>query len=501
MFLPASQTPPPYINIAFYGGQPSASAATNTTAFVSAVTALGASGGSILFGAGTYSVNLLTLPANVYLVGQGPGATILQLANGANTDLIQTTNFASLTGTNATATPYNLGVMGMTLDGNKANNASGGNCLSIYAYGYTLRDVRLRNANVYGLWTEWGTASASPGNDSMEAFITDFKIHDCKQGGIYFKGPHDTQLSNGIIFNNGNGSGTNAITIPTDQYGSGSIFSLIHVWGGNYDYAVKNSCTGITFADCQLEGSLLAEYWLGANNCNILDCKIFSLEPLTVSNVVKGIVFANSAVNAFITAKMENIGGGVLDLTNSGGDHFIEIFADYYTPSINVPSPGYVGSLDANSTLILHFLNISGASTSDSTITFPGKIATAGFTAAGAYAGGVGINTGPSASNGLLIDPGANGNKGLTIFAHSGSQSAVLLDLQNGSFADVFTVDKAGNIASQGSAQLGGTSTLFAGSGAPGAGLGSNGDYYFRQDGGVNTHLYFKAAGAWSGLI
>lgn len=42
---------------------------------------------------------------------------------------------------------------------------------------------------------------------------------------------------------------------------------------------------------------------------------------------------------------------------------------------------------------------------------------------------------------------------------------------------------------------------IYGGTGAPGNGLGSNGDYYFRNDGGASTHIYVKAAGSWSGLI
>lgn len=42
---------------------------------------------------------------------------------------------------------------------------------------------------------------------------------------------------------------------------------------------------------------------------------------------------------------------------------------------------------------------------------------------------------------------------------------------------------------------------LYAGTGAPNNANGANGDYYFRSDGGVATHIYFKAAGAWAGII
>lgn len=46
-------------------------------------------------------------------------------------------------------------------------------------------------------------------------------------------------------------------------------------------------------------------------------------------------------------------------------------------------------------------------------------------------------------------------------------------------------------------------SAVYSGTGVPGAGLGANGDYYFRQDtpGTANQRLYVKAAGAWAGIL
>lgn len=41
-------------------------------------------------------------------------------------------------------------------------------------------------------------------------------------------------------------------------------------------------------------------------------------------------------------------------------------------------------------------------------------------------------------------------------------------------------------------------SGIRAGNGVPGAGLGSNGDFYFRYDGAAGTFIYHKAGGAWA---
>ncbi len=42
---------------------------------------------------------------------------------------------------------------------------------------------------------------------------------------------------------------------------------------------------------------------------------------------------------------------------------------------------------------------------------------------------------------------------------------------------------------------------ILAGTGAPDNGDGSDGFYYFRADGGLGTHIYFKSSGTWAGII
>jgi hypothetical protein len=57
------------------------------------------------------------------------------------------------------------------------------------------------------------------------------------------------------------------------------------------------------------------------------------------------------------------------------------------------------------------------------------------------------------------------------------------------------------SITSTGPITVGGV-TLLGGTGVPAAGLGANGNFYFRVDGGGagTTHIYFKNAGAWIGI-
>lgn len=43
---------------------------------------------------------------------------------------------------------------------------------------------------------------------------------------------------------------------------------------------------------------------------------------------------------------------------------------------------------------------------------------------------------------------------------------------------------------------------LVVGAGVPAATTGQNGNYYFRSDSpGGTTHIYFKAAGAWTAIL
>jgi hypothetical protein len=49
-------------------------------------------------------------------------------------------------------------------------------------------------------------------------------------------------------------------------------------------------------------------------------------------------------------------------------------------------------------------------------------------------------------------------------------------------------------------AQLGSRMPFFYGAGAPAAGLGANGEFYFRLDGGAGTAIYQKRAGSWVGV-
>ncbi len=111
--------PPIYANIKQYGGDPSASSATNDAAVAAAISALGANGGFLFFGPGTWTGSPLILPNRVGARGAGMHATTYKLKNGANDHVIK--NYVSPDGVIANA--EFCGVFDLTIDGNKANQS------------------------------------------------------------------------------------------------------------------------------------------------------------------------------------------------------------------------------------------------------------------------------------------------------------------------------------------------------------------------------------------
>ena len=212
-------------------------------------------GGTVRIAPGRYSTRTLTIDSRVHLVGAGIEATVLTLRAGTDGDLIRSRGFAELSGTNRNVGPYNFSIRALTLDGNRARNARG--CgLRLYAFGYLLGDLRIRQCAEAGVCSEWSTedpewsadGTATPG-DSMEAQVVNLKVHRCGQGGIRFRGPHDSQFVNCVVYD------TTTVGIHIEQ---GERFSAVgcqfvngHVWGG-HAYAWKIEAGFVTLENCVL---------------------------------------------------------------------------------------------------------------------------------------------------------------------------------------------------------------------------------------------------------
>jgi len=94
----------------------------------------------------------------------------------------------------------------------------------------------------------------------------------------------------------------------------------------------------------------------------------------------------------------------------------------------------------------------------------------------------------------------------MTLADGTGSFTGYFIECLNNT-ASKFSVDSSGTVVvastlqANSGAQLNGYSTLYAGSGVPSSGTGSNGDFYFRQNGTSGNHIYFKSSGSWTALV
>jgi hypothetical protein len=246
----------------------------DTTAIEKAITAAATAGGTVYLPPGTYISGLQTLPSNVTLRGAGIGATVLKLKNGANTDLIHTTGFATLTGTNSEAGIRQSGITNMTLDGNKANNtapAGTQGLLAIYGCRFTLRDFRIQNAAGNGLFSEWcNSPNLSSGEGAnLEAIVSGFQIEGCAKTGLTWYGPHDSCISDGQI------AESEEYGVNLHGNGNSTYFSNVHCWGGGQKIAWVIKAFGCSFLNCQGEDGTETNVLVAANNTQIIGGQFF----------------------------------------------------------------------------------------------------------------------------------------------------------------------------------------------------------------------------------
>ena len=152
-----------------------------------AVDDLPAAGGVVFIPAGTYTITDtganagITLPANTYLFGAGPNATILKLGNSEDVHTINTSGTS------------NVGIFNLTIDGNRANQ--------------TVQVHGIRSGGVSSLWLSnleikecehYGIGLQSLTNERI--YFSNLHIHDVGADGIDFKNTNDD--NDAIFLNN-----------------------------------------------------------------------------------------------------------------------------------------------------------------------------------------------------------------------------------------------------------------------------------------------------------
>jgi Pectate lyase superfamily protein len=280
--------------------------------------------GTVYFPPGTYLCkSTITLKSQVHLRGSGIEATIIKLANAVNADLMSANtnliNLAAASGTSDTGGIYNWSLIDLTLDGNRANQSSGTSyCLRLYGFGFILHNVRLRNGYSGGLLSDWNGGGTS-GIDSMEAQISNVKIHDCNGIGLQWGGPHDSQFSNLLVFK----SGSHNIHIAPNA--TAIIMTNCHSWGsalGNSSVSFLIEAGYGQYANCIAEGSDTCNVVLLGGEIIWSGGHIFGAGVFSVTGIQFGQQAGNTPYNASL-----NQAAGVTTAVTCGGCRISSIFS------------------------------------------------------------------------------------------------------------------------------------------------------------------------------
>ena len=358
----------------------------DTTAIQNALNAANtAGGGTVAFPAGVYLTTSLTLFSNVHLRGAGITATILRLKNATNADLLSggatnvaLINLAAASGTSNTGGLTNWGLYDLTLDGNLAGQTAGPSyCLRVYGYGYILQNVIMLNGYTGGVLADWN-GGASAGNDSMEARWTNVKVHDCNGVNVELGGPHDSQMSNVVIFHAGTANLHLAPNAGAFQ------MSNVHVFGDQVALGMLIESGDNLFVNCEAEGSRTQNVALISNNNTWLGGRIFGNSPnYALANGIKlgqqagetplaaqtlqsaGLTTAVSSAGNVIDTMFTHCEGanGCFWFDNDGGSTTIRanIFAS--------AGSAYTGTRNANTSLNLIVNGISGGTNNTALVT------------------------------------------------------------------------------------------------------------------------------------
>lgn len=218
----------------------------DSAALQAAIDAAAVTRGRVDLPAGTIIASGIQIKTGVYLVGHGPGATVIKLKSGANADLLTVANFTTLAAGTTQGGALEWGLRDLTLDGNKDNNSSGW-AMRVYGAAYSVDNVEVQNGKSGGVFSQWGT-----GGTDMEAHYSGFRIHDCAGNGLDWHGPHDSVFVNGHIFKNV-GVGVHTVYPSTsDQFANCHTWGTEHTIGWHFEapaYVTNSQAEGASTAN------------------------------------------------------------------------------------------------------------------------------------------------------------------------------------------------------------------------------------------------------------
>jgi hypothetical protein len=296
-----------------------------------------AKGQKIHFGVGQHTVGGIRFSDSVTdqtgtgkIECAGAGQTTLMLKNAANADVISQTNFGALTGKNSQYGLFRGEIHACTIDGNKANQTSASYGIRLYGHGLVMTDVTVRNAYSDGIYTEWGLDSsfATPFND-LEGFFTGIRSAFNKGNGWTFRGPHDSDFSNVVLYQNA-GWGMQ-IQISNTYNGNGHLVNVntfLNTLGGIYS---NSSLDGSQLAATTVSGwGMLIDSGAGSHNLSSAQfAGPTGLEVRAPSQIISG-----NVVNTTTAGLRLNGGSGNFNLQMFNNTGFQIDFANEVGPSV-----------------------------------------------------------------------------------------------------------------------------------------------------------------------
>lgn len=254
---------------------------------------------------GTTLVGRLTVYSKTTIQGVGQERSFLKMKNGTNAACIYSDGADALWGTQSLGGVDGTIIKGLTIDGNKANNATGSG-IALYGFRVRVEDVNIINCGRNGMRTEWADSGNASGG--MEGSFKNILIDKSGEDGWRFAGPHDSVCSDIIIISSGQNTAGTYSGLWLER--GNARWSGVHCWTSADDarskYALKVSrpAEGNEFDTSHFEGAD-TNVFVEANNFTLSEsCKVYY--PWSGANIV--LAGSNARISCYIGEEYKGIG-------------------------------------------------------------------------------------------------------------------------------------------------------------------------------------------------
>jgi hypothetical protein len=245
-------------------------------------------GGIVFFPAGVYVTQILTIYDRMTFMGEGIGASRVMLKTGSNTDLVVSDTFTANYAAGSALGPGYFGLKDICLDGNRANNATGGYCYRVYGYAHHAHGARFKDGKAGGVFSSWGSFNWQ---ENMEAHWSDFTISNCQGDGLHWEGPHDSVFADFEIWAL---SATMTNAIRTTGNAIGENFNQGHTWGNHV--VGWNMSKVFKAVNCEAEGAQDVNVWCKDHQCTWTGGWIYGTAGAGSNNATEiGVRFGDAA--------------------------------------------------------------------------------------------------------------------------------------------------------------------------------------------------------------